>query len=104
MIASHEVVKMVTHHRLCGQRVLDGCAIIIDPNLFRRFAFLEEQDIGLYALGIEDARRKTEDGVQVVVLQQLLADGLACTSFKQHIVGQYDGSTPRTLQHHHDML
>ena len=104
MIAGHEVVKMVAQHGLGGKGVLDACAIVVEPHVFCGLALLEEEHVGLDALGIEDACGQAENGVQIEVLQQLLADGFTSIALKQHVVWQHHSSTTRIFQQHHDML
>ncbi len=46
----------------------------------------EEQYIGFDALGIENAGRQAENGVQITLVHQVAADFLAVSVSKQHIV------------------
>ena len=54
------------------------------------FLAVEEQDVGLYAAGIEDARRQPQQGMHVALLQQLAAHRLTRATLEQHIVGHHD--------------
>ena len=69
-------------------------AQVVNPQLlrpwrFRRALLLEEQHIGLHALGVEQARGQAQQRVHIALVQQLLADGFARAAFKQHVVGQH---------------
>ena len=67
-------------------------AQVIDPQLpgpgrLGALAAAQEQHVGLHALGVEDARRQPQQGVDLTVVQQPAADRLARTGLEQHVVG-----------------
>ena len=104
MVASHKVVQMVTHHRLGCQCVLDASTVVVEPDILGRFTFLEEKNIGFDTLSIEDTSRETENGMQVEVLQEFLADGLASTALKEYVIRQYHSGTTAIFEHDHHVL
>ena len=83
---------------------------VVDPQLLRprparpRHLAVEEQHVGLDALGVEDARGQAQHRVQVVVGEQFAADGLAGAAFEEDVVGQHDGGATVGLEDRHDVL
>ena len=78
--------------------MFDTRTIVIEPNIFGRCAFGEEQHIGFHTLRVEDAGWQTQDSVQIEVLQQLFTNRLSGIAFKQHIIRQHDSCTTAILQ------
>lgn len=70
-------------------------AQVVEPDFVRvplvGRAARKEEHICLDALRIEDARRQTQDGVQVALLHEVAADGLTVAVGEQDVVGQDDG-------------
>ena len=58
----------------------------VQADLVARRLLVEEQHIRLDALGVEDAGRQSQQGVDVALVQQLATDRFAGTAFEQHIV------------------
>lgn len=104
LLAVAEVIEVRALQRVLHQRVVDARAIVVEPDLFRRLALLEEKHVGLHAIGIEDAGGQAEDGVEVEVGEQLLADGLARASLEEHVVGQHNAGPAMAFEHDHDVL
>ncbi len=52
---------------------------------------VKEEHVGFDAVGVENAGGQAQNGVEIGGLQQLLADGFACATFKQYVVGEDDG-------------
>ncbi len=104
IVAADEVVEVMALHRARGEGVLDAGAVVVVPHGVGRASALEEEHIGLDALGVEDARGEAQDGVQIVVRKQFLANRFARTGFEQHVVGQHHGGTASVVEHHHDVL
>ena len=69
-------------------------AQVIDPQLLRPRLFLrgfavEELDVCLHALCVEDAGGQAQQSVNIRLLQQFAADGLARAAFKALVVWQH---------------
>lgn len=71
-------------------------AQVVEPDFlgvaFVALAPCEEQHIGLDALGVENAGRKAENGMQSTLVHQVTADLFAVTIGKEHIVRQHHSS------------
>lgn len=72
-------------------------AQVVEPD-FLGVAFValapgEEQHIGLDALGVENAGRQAENGMQITLVHQVTADFLAVAISKKHIVRQHHGGS-----------
>ena len=109
VVAVDEVRQILEAHRFFLQRMVNIGAVVVVPDLLRPgvragFVVVEEDHVGLDALRVEHAGRQAQDGVQVGVVQQLLADRLTGTAFKQHVVGNDDGSAASGLEHGANML
>jgi hypothetical protein len=52
------------------------------PGRFAGAFAVKEEDIGFDSLGIEDARRQPQEGVDIAFLEQAAAYGLASSAFK----------------------
>ena len=109
VVAADEIRQVLIAHRLLLQRVVNIGAVVVVPDLLRPgiragFAVIEEDHIGLDPLRVEHAGRKTQNGVQVGVVQQLLADRLTGTAFEQHIVRHDNGSAAGGLEHRANVL
>ena len=109
VVAGDEVVQVGALQRIGLEREVLVGAEVVDPEvlcprcLAGRLA-VEEQDVGLHALGVEDAGRQPQQGVDIALLQQLAADCLACPALKQHVVGHDDGGAAVDLQQGLDVL
>ena len=84
-------------------------AQVVNPELFGPRFFgggfaVEEEHVGLDALGVEDAGRQTQQGVHVALLEQLAADRLARAAFEKHVVGHDDRGAAVLLQDREDVL
>ena len=90
-VALHELVKVGSLERV---RLLGEVHVgpqVVDPQRLRPRLLLsglgiEEQDVGLHALGVEDAGRQPQQRMDVALLQQVAADGFAGSAFEQHVV------------------
>lgn len=67
-------------------------------SLVRRLALGEEEDIGLHPLSIEDARRQSQDRMQIALLHQIAADIHPRVIFKEHIVWHHHRTAATRLQ------
>ncbi len=78
---------------------------IEDPDVFGGSAFLEEDDIGFYALAVrgECAARQAQDRVQVAVLHEDFKN-LSGLVLKEAVVRQDDRSPSSGFEDVHDML
>jgi hypothetical protein len=85
-----------------GAQVVDPH--LLGPRLGGAGLALEEQDVGLDALGVEDARRQAQQRVHVALVQQLAADGLAGPALEEHVVGHDDGGAAVDLEQRLDVL
>ena len=72
-------------------------AQVVEPDFVRvplvGRAARKEEHVRLNALRVEDARRQTQDGVQVALLHEVAADGLTVAVGEQDVVGQDNGGT-----------
>ena len=76
-----------------------------DPRVFRAKAFLEEDDVGFYALAVggESAARQAQDGVKIAILHEDFED-LTRFAFEEAIVGKYNGGPAAGLENVHAVL
>ena len=109
VVAGDELVQVraLQRVRLQGE-VLVG-AQVVDPELLRprRLAgglAVEEQHVGLHALGVEDAGRQAQQGVDVALVQQPPPDRLARAALEQHVVRHHDRGAAVDLQQCLDVL
>ena len=69
-----------------------GDAVLVEPDLFRRLALLEEQQVGADGgVGLEDAVGQADDGVEVALLQQVLLEPGLDAFAEERAVGQDHG-------------
>lgn len=72
-------------------------AQVVNPEFFRprafvvRGFFVEEEHVGLHALGVKDSGGETKERVDIRLLEELAADGFARAAFKEDVVGQHHG-------------
>ena len=103
VVTGHEVVQVGAGQRvvLQGEAAVGAQVVYPQPLGPRRFAgwfAVEEKHVGLDALGIEDARRQTQQGVDVALCQQVAAHRLPGAALEQHVVRHDDGRPPGVLQ------
>ena len=72
--ARHEVVEVGALERILLQREVEIRAEVINPQSFRprlltRRLAIKEQHVGLYSLRVENARRQTQQRVDVSLIQ-----------------------------------
>ncbi len=67
--------------------------------VFGGFAVVEEENVCLYALGVEDAGGEAEDGVVVRGFEEVLTDGFSGSAFKEHVAGDHDGGAAGGFEH-----
>src|ERR1700722_9275937 len=83
-------------------------AYVIDPHSlgvgFVRVAALKKQNVRLHALRVEDARRQTEDGMQVAKVHQPRAEAATRVVLEQYVVGDYHCGTSGWFQRADDVL
>ena len=109
MIDGFEVVEVFVGERvglegevLVGAEVVDP--EILGPGLFAGFLALEEEDVGLHALGVEDAGGEAQEGVDVAAFEEFAADGFAGSAFEEDVVGEDDGGGAADLEFADDVL
>ena len=95
-VARYEVLEVGDGERVGLEREVLVRPQVVDPERRRPRGLtgrlpVEEQDVGLDALGVEDARREPEQRVEVVLLQEALANALAGPALEEHVVGDHDG-------------
>jgi len=108
-VAGDEIVQMFPPQGLGLQREMHIGAEVIDPQLVgpRRLAGrlgVEKQHIRLDALGVKNARGQAQQGVDVVILQQLEPDGLARPTLEQHVIRDDNRAAAIHLQQRGHML
>jgi len=79
-------------------------AQVVDPQLLRPGDLpggpaVEEEHIGFHSLGIEDARRQTQQGVHVAALQQIAPHRLPRPALEEDIVRHHNGCSAVGLEH-----
>jgi len=77
---------------------------VVDPQLLRPGNLpggpaVEEEHISLDPLGIEDARRQSQQGVHVAALQQIAAHRLPRPALKEDVVRHHNGRPAIGLEH-----
>ena len=96
-VRRHEVVEVMAAQRVLLEREGLAGAQVEDPQPAGPRLLgdgFPEQHVGLHALGVEDAGRQAQHGVQVEVGQQLLAQGLTGASLEEHVVGSTTAARP----------
>jgi len=86
-IANDEVVEVGTFQGIGLQREVLIGPEVIDPESLRPGSFagglaVEEEDVGLDALGVEDAGGQAQKGVNVAFVEELAANGFASTALE----------------------
>jgi hypothetical protein len=84
-------------------------AQIVNPHLRRRRFFrcwfaVKEKDVRLHTLRVEDAGRKTQQCVNVGLLQQFTTDCFAGAAFEEDVIRNNDCGAAVLLQHAEDVL
>ena len=96
-VSLHEVLKMLDGQGRALAEVGHVGAHIVDPDFFCVSLVLlsagKKQDVRLDALGVKDARRQAQDGVEVALVHQVGPDLLAVAVGKEHVVGQDHGGS-----------
>ena len=108
-VALHELVQVGPLQRLRLLREVHVRAQVVDPQRLGPGLLLgglgvEEQDVGLHALGVEDAGRQPQQRVHVALLQQVAPHRLAGPALEQHVVGHDDGAAAVDLEQRLDVL
>ena len=71
---------------------------LLGPRSFTGWLLVEEENIGLDTLGVEQAGRQTQERMDLALVQELPANGLACPTFEEDIIGDDDRSTAVLLE------
>ena len=92
VIALDEVGQVREAHGLFLQGVVNIGAVVVVPDflcsqVFAGFVVIEKEHVRLYTIGVKNTGRQAENGVQVSILHELLANGLARATFEQNIIG-----------------
>ena len=109
VVAGDEIVEVAVAHRILFQRESQVGSEVVYPQFLRPRGFaggfaIEEQHVCLDALRIKDARRESEQRMGIAFMQQLLADGLTRSAFKQDVI-RYDNRSPAVdFQNRFDVL
>ena len=109
VVAGDEVVEVAALQCAFLEReVLVGAQIVnpqrLRPRLFAGGFAVEEQDVGLYALRVEDAGRQAQQRMHVGLLEQFAADRLAGAALEEHVVGQHHRRAAVLLEDREDVL
>lgn len=109
ILAADEVVQVGARESVGLQREVLVSAEIVDPERARpgRFAgrlAVEEKHVGFDALGVEDAGWQPQQGMDVAIVEEAFANGLAGAALEQDIVGQDDGCAAVDLEQAADVL
>ena len=108
-VAIDELAQVLKPEGAALQGMVDVGAVVVIPDLFGCSALVggavvEEEDVGLHSLSIEDARRQSQDGVEICGLHESLADGLAGATFEKDVVGQDHGGLAGGFEKRADVL
>ena len=57
------------------------------PRRFAGWFAVKEEDVGFYALSVENARWQAQECVDVAFMEDFASYGFACSAFKEDIVG-----------------
>lgn len=109
VIARHEVIKRGAGEGIGLEREVLVDAQVIYPQLLGPGGgagrlLVEEEHIGLEALGVEDAGGQAQQGMHLAFLQELAADGFASTTLEEHVIGHDDGGAAMNRQERFDVL
>jgi len=109
LVARHELIEIRARQLACLEReALVGAEVIypqlLRPRLLRGFLAVEEQDVGLDAAGIEDARRQPQQRVDIALVEQLAPHRLTGATLEQYVVGHHDRRVPVRLEKRTNML
>src|SRR5271166_2437296 len=74
------------------------------PRFLARGFPVEEQHVCFDTLGVKDAGRQAQQGVNICLLQSLTSDGLSGTAFKKDIVRDNNGGPSMLLEDREDVL
>ena len=106
-VAGHEVVEVGPGERVLLEGEVPVGAQVVHPQVpspgpLGPLPALEEQHVGLHALGVEDAGGQAQQGMHVAIVQEPPADGLARPGLEQHVVGHHHcGPAAHPQQAHH---
>src|SRR5215208_6834423 len=109
IVAGNEVLEGLPAQSVLLEREVLVGAKVVDPELLRprrlaRGLALEEEHVGLDALGVEDTCGEPQQGVYVVLTQQSAPHGLPCPAFEEHVVRYDDRGRANYLQEALDVL
>ena len=87
-----EVIEVASGKRVRLEREVLVGSEIVDPKRAcpRRFTgrlAVKKEDVRLYALSVEDSRGKSQQRVDIAIVQQALPYGFARAALKQDVVG-----------------
>ena len=106
-VAGHKVVEVGPGERVLLEGEVPVGAQVVHPQVpgpgpLGPLPALEEQHVGLHALGVEDAGGQAQQGVNVAVAQEPPPDGLTRPGLEQHVVGHHHrGAATHPEQAHH---
>jgi hypothetical protein len=109
LVAGDEVVEVGPAERVGLEREVLVGSQVVDPQVRRPGGVgaglaVEEQHVCLDALGVEDAGRQAQQGVDVTFVQQPAADRLPGPALEQHVVGHDHRRPTMRSQQHLDVL
>ena len=82
----------------------DAGTVVIDPDVLRGLALFKEKHIGLHTVGIENAGGKTQNRMQIILLEQFVPDLLRRIAVGQNAVRKDDADAAAGFHNGHDML
>lgn len=108
-VAGDEVVEVGALQRIGFQgEVLVGAEVVdpkrLGPGSFAGGLAVEEEDVGLDALGVEDAGGQAEKGVHIAFVKEFAANGFAGSAFEEDVIGDDDGGASLDFQERLDVL
>jgi len=107
--AGNEIVELVGRQRIGFEGDVDIGAEVVDlellgPGIGAGRLLIEEEDVGLDALGVEDAGGQAQQRVDVARFEELAANGLAGATLEEDVIGDDNGSAAVGRQQAVDVL
>src|SRR5699024_10584042 len=110
LVTRTEVVQQNPGQRALRKGAAPRSAEGVEPHslnprpVWPRWLLIEEQYVRLHTTRVEDPHGQAQHRVQVELLEQSAADGLACAALEEHVVWDDHGGPAMYLQQRSDVL